>query len=169
MKPITFDTLSDIHRIDLYTDEKRSCVAFVNKIHKNDQRRSLFYIILSLMPLLYIFIPISVFALTNTNPFNQKGIITIILYIITAGIMLLILSPIIHDFPILIKTAYIGKDGYIIEIFTFDDEIGRKEKDYIFIRKDGFYNYKYNHIINTLFDSVDYIYNDEPLDIIMEE
>lgn len=171
MKPITFDTLSDIHRIELYHDNKRSCTAFVSKITGDNFINSLYYVTAAIVPFIIIAIPLCQFAILHINSLTSFNFwLWQLICILIAGIIFSAVYPAIRDFVLLCKTIYIGIDGYIVEIFAFDDEFNRKEKINIFVRKDGFYKEKYNSIINEIFkkaemDAVD----NEILSFIMEE
>lgn len=171
MKPITFDTLSDIHKIELYQDKQRSCTAFVSKITANDFIHALYCFVATLMPFIIVCMPTAVFIANHENPlphfmfwFSQFMATLIAAVIFTA------IYPVIHDFTLLCKTIYIGRDGYLVEVFTFDDEIGKKEKIDIFIRKDGFYQEKYYPIITEIFKKAELdTAGDGILSFIMEE
>lgn len=171
MKPITFDTLSDIHRIDLYHDNKRSCTAFVSKITGDNFINSLYYFVAAILPFIIICIPAIVFAVNHENPLlNFTFWFSQFLFTLIAVLIFAVIYPVIHDFILLCKTIYIGIDGYLVEVFTFDDEIGKKEKINIFIQKDGFYQEKYNSIINEIFKKAEMdVDDDEILSFIMEE
>lgn len=137
MKPITFDTLSDIHRIDLYHDNKRSCTAFVSKITGDNFINSLYYFIAAILPFIIICIPAIVFAVNHENPLlNFTFWFSQFLFTLIAVLIFAVIYPVIHDFVLLCKTIYIGIDGYLIEVFTFDDEIGKKRKDqYLYTKR----------------------------------
>lgn len=171
MKPITFDTLSDIHRIELYCDNKRSCTAFVSKITQDNFIHALYYLVAVILPFIIICIPAIVFVVNHENPLlNFAFWFSQFLFTFIAALIFAVLYPIIHDFVLLCKTIYIGIDGYLVEVFTFDDEIGKKEKINIFIRKDGFYQDKYNSIITEIFKKAEMdTVGDEILSFIMEE
>ena len=171
MKPITFDTLSDMHRIDLYHDNKRSCTAFVSKITPDNFINSLYYFVAAILPFIIICIPAIVFVVNHENPLlNFTFWFSQFLFTFIAALIFTVLYPIIHDFILLCKTIYIGIDGYLVEVFTFDDEIGKKEKINIFIRKDGFYQDKYNSVITEIFKKAEIDTDgDEILSFIMEE
>lgn len=171
MKPITFDTLSDIHRIDLYHDNKRSCTAFVSKITGDNFINSLYYFVAAILSFIIICIPAIVFAVNHENPLlNLTFWFSQFLFTLIADLIFAVIHPVIRDFVLLCKTIYIGIDGYLVEVFTFDDEIGKKEKINIFIRKDGLYKEKYNSIINEIFKKAEmYVADDEILSFIMEE
>ena len=73
MKPITFDTLSDIHKIDLYQDKQRSCTAFVSKINADNFMNALEYLAIALIPFIIIIMPTAVFIVNHENPLPEFG------------------------------------------------------------------------------------------------
>lgn len=171
MKPITFDTLSDLHKINLYQDKQRSCTAFISKITTNDFIHALYCFVAVLVPFIIICMPTVVFIAGHENPLTDFGFwFSQFMVTLIAAVIFTAIYPIVPDFVLLCKTIYIGTDGYLVEVFTFDDEIGKKEKINIFIRKDGFYREKYNPIITEIFKKaeMDFV-SDEILSFIMEE
>lgn len=152
MKPITFDTLSDIHKIELYSDNKRSCTAFISKITGANIIDSLYYISLSILPFIIICIPPIQSVLGYTySPTHLEFWIFELITILIASIIFISIYPIIHDLKSSYNIIHAGIGGYIIELFIFDDDSNRKEKDEIFVQKDGFYKDKYNFVINEIF------------------
>lgn len=170
MTPITFDSMSQLKKLTLYSDDDRLCVAYITKISEHDKLRAI-ALLYKCISITLIILTISICYLKISVIYNsvwQSAMISILILI--CGLFIfdaLSLYLIIKDGKELAKSI---SNGYKIEVITIDDIAHNYEKTDIFIKEDGFYNEKYNSIINELFSLADSIYNkDEILKIEMED
>ena len=171
MTPITFETLSELEKITLYSDNDILCIAYINKISFDDKKRSLLLLIESIS----VVLGFSIMAIASgLGTYSVYGTILqalwMFLFVAVCGLFtldVLSLYPIIRDSKELVNLI---SNGYKIEVFTFDEIKNNCEKAEIFVGEDGFYNKRYDSVIREIFAHADSIYNkDEVLRIEMED
>lgn len=171
MTPITFDSMSQLKKLTIYSDDDRLCVAYITKISDHDKLRAIGLLSECIAITLGILILSIISCSKISGIYNitwQNAIISILTLI--CGLFIfdaLSLYPIIKDVKELAKSI---SNGYKIEVITIDDIALNYEKTNIFIKEDGFYNERYDSVIDELFSLADSIYNkDEILKIEMED
>lgn len=171
MTPITFDSMSQLKKLTLYSDDDRLCVAYISKISKHDKLRAI-RLLSECISITLVILIISILSCSKISGIYNSAWQSAMILILTliCGLFIfdvLSLYPIIKDGKELAKSI---SNGYKIEVITIDDIAHNYEKTNIFIKEDGFYSERYNSVIDELFSLADSIYNeDEILKIEMED